>query len=69
MQEASRSPPTVIFTLRLWQEPLGDGRSEWRGEIKNLSTGEVRYVRLWEEIAALVPEMLGENPGMPPYQD
>ena len=58
MQDISRSPPTVIFTLRLWQEPLDHDRSEWRGEVKNLSTGEVRYFRKWEEIAALVPKML-----------
>ena len=58
MKDVSRSPPTNLFTLRLWQEPLGDNRSEWRGEVKHLFTGEVRYFRHWEEISALVPEML-----------
>lgn len=58
MQEISRSPPTVLFTLRLWQEPLDETRSEWRGEVKNLSTGESRYFRHWEEIAVLVPKMI-----------
>ncbi len=60
MKEISRTPPTVLFTLRLWQEPLDDTRSEWRGEIKNLSTDEVRYFRTWEEIAFLVPKMLDD---------
>ncbi len=58
MQEISRSPPTVLFTLRFWQETLDDTRSEWRGEVKNLSTAEVRYFRTWEEMAVLVPKML-----------
>ena len=58
MKDAPRSPPANLFTLRLWQEPLVDDRSEWRGEVKYLFTGEVRYFRRWEEIATLVPEML-----------
>lgn len=65
MQESTRSPPTVLFTLRLWQEALGNERCEWRGEIKNLSTGEVRYFRTWDEIGVLIPPMLcdyRENP-------
>ena len=59
MKQAARSPPTVILTLRLWHEPLGNDQSEWRGEIKNLSTGEVRYFRRWDEIALLVRKMIG----------
>ena len=58
MKESSRSPPTELFTLRFWRESLDAQRSEWRGEVKNLSTGEARYFRHWEEIAALVQRML-----------
>jgi hypothetical protein len=58
MKGVSHSSPTIIFTLRLWNEPLGNGQSEWRGEIKNLSTGEVRYFRMGEEITVLVFGML-----------
>lgn len=58
------SPPSTseIFVLRLWPEAVGGGRREWRGEIKNLATGEVRYFRRWEEVAELLPTMLGDNP-------
>lgn len=68
MQQDSRAPPTppsqptVIFTLRLWQEPINDEQYEWRGELKNLATGEVRYIRLWAEIAHFIPIMLGATP-------
>jgi len=58
MKDAPRSPLTNLFTLRLWLEPLGDDRYEWRGEVKHLFTGEIRYFRRWEEIATLVSEML-----------
>lgn len=61
MQETTRSPPTVLFTLRLWQESLDNERSEWRGEIKNLTTQETRYFRMWEEIAAFIPLMLAND--------
>ena len=57
----SSPPVTIIFTLRLWQESLGQGRCEWRGEVKNLQTGEARYFRRWQEIAALVPAMVPDR--------
>ena len=62
MKRAARSPPTVILTLRLWHEPVGPDQGEWRGEIKNLSTGEIRYFRRWDEIATLARRMMGANP-------
>jgi hypothetical protein len=34
-----------LFLLRLWRERLGQDRFEWRGAVKNTSTGEVRYFR------------------------
>lgn len=63
MGDSTRSPPpaTVIFTMRLWQEPLDAEKKEWRGEVKNLSTNEVRYFRQWDEIASLVVKMLREE--------
>jgi hypothetical protein len=34
-----------LFTLRLWQERMDTDLFEWRGEVKNVRTGEVRYFR------------------------
>jgi len=59
--ELSRSLPAVIFTLRLWQEPINNEQREWRGELKNFTTGEVRYIRLWEEIVHFIHTMLDET--------
>jgi hypothetical protein len=61
MHYEPRSPPVVLFKLRLWLEPPGEERSEWRGELKNIATREVRYFRTWEELAWLVPKMLDED--------
>ena len=54
-----RSPP--IFTIRLWQEELDADCVEWRGEVKNIVSGEVRYFRDWTTLAILLPRMLSEG--------
>jgi hypothetical protein len=55
----ARSPP--IFTIRLWQEELDADHIEWRGEVKNILSGEVRYFRDWKTLAILLPRMLSEG--------
>lgn len=49
-----------LFTLRVWQESLGQQRSEWRGEIKHLSNGEVRYFRDAHSLYAALQKLLSE---------
>ena len=49
-----------LFTLRLWQEVLDGEEWEWRGEIKNTSTGELRYFRDWHALVHLLPKLLSE---------
>lgn len=65
MSQASRFPPTVLFTLRLWREDLGGGHTEWRGEIKNITSGEVRHFRDWLVLAELLPKMLSDAEDQP----
>jgi hypothetical protein len=36
-----------LFTVRLWREPLGDGRTEWRLRVQHVLSGERRYFRDW----------------------
>ena len=47
-----------LFTLRLWAEPLGEGRSEWRGRVQHVASGETRYFRDWSTLVTLLLEML-----------
>jgi hypothetical protein len=41
--------------LRVWLEDLGDGKTEWRGQVKHVMSGEARYFRDW---ATLVEHLM-----------
>jgi len=47
-----------LFTVRLWLEDLGEGRSEWRGKLQHMLSGEARYFRDWAALIAALQEML-----------
>ena len=49
---------SCLFTVRLWSEPLGGGRAEWRGQVRCIASGETRYFRDWATLAALFLELL-----------
>jgi hypothetical protein len=36
-----------LFTLRVWVEDVGNGRSEIRGTLKHVLTGETNHFRDW----------------------
>ena len=42
--------------VRVWREDLGNGKTEWRGQVKHVTSGEVRYFREW---ATLVKHLKG----------
>ena len=52
-----------LFTLRVWREDLGQGQSEWRGEVHEVESREVRYFRDWSTLLTLVQAMLLEKEG------
>jgi hypothetical protein len=63
-----------LLTLRLWQE-VSDGKpGEWRGQLRDTATGEVRYFRDWQTLVETMPLLLGElsredaadGPALPP---
>lgn len=45
-----------LFTLRLWLEPLSDGRVEIRGEMRHVLSGRRRAVRDWITLIQFVHE-------------
>lgn len=47
-----------LFTVRLWLEDLGEGRTEWRGQVRHVLSGEVRYFRDWPALITLLLAML-----------
>ncbi len=55
MTNELRHCPSHLFTLRLWQEALGEGRTEWRGQLCHVLSGQTYYFRSWQ---ALVTQMM-----------
>ncbi len=49
-----------LFTVRLWQEDLGDNRTEWRGKVQHVQKGEAFYFREWSMRIAALLKMLSE---------
>jgi hypothetical protein len=61
--EINRLPYELhLLTLRLWREWLDNEQFEWRGELKNTSTGEIRYFR---DSASLYRAMLALLESLP----
>jgi hypothetical protein len=44
--------------VRVWLEHLGNGKTEWRGQLKNVMSGEVRYFRDWAALVEHLKAML-----------
>ena len=59
-------PRTQLFMVRLWLEDLGNGKTEWRGQVKHVISGEVRYFRDWATLVEQLKVMLSrvENNGI-----
>lgn len=46
-----------LFTLRLWQEAVGD-TLEWRGKVQQVDSGETQHFRNWDALTEfLVAQM------------
>ncbi len=56
------SSRSQLFMVRVWQADLGEGRTEWRGKVQHVATGEVKYFREWQTLLAFLAEMLPTPP-------
>jgi hypothetical protein len=45
--------------LRVWAEDLGEGQTDWRGQVEHVTSGQVHYFRDWARLITLLQEMLG----------
>jgi hypothetical protein len=55
-----RLPRSHLFTVRLWTEPLGDGRFEQRGRVQHVLSGERRSFRDWPTLLRYLERKLQE---------
>jgi hypothetical protein len=53
-------PRSHLFTVRIWEEEIGTGKTELRGKVQLLTTGETRYFREWTRLVPLLLTMLSE---------
>jgi hypothetical protein len=49
---------THLFIVRVWLQDLGGGKAEWRGQVKQVMSGEVRYFRDWVTLIEYFQQML-----------
>ena len=43
-----------LFTLRVWCEEVGNGRTEFRGTLKHVLSGKTAHFRDWQTLIALI---------------
>lgn len=49
------------FTIRIWNEDLGDGKAEWRGKVQSANSREARYFRSEVLLFAFLHEQLAKS--------
>ena len=45
-----RPAGSQLFTVRVWQEELGEGDWAWRGQVQHVVSGETRYFQEWRAL-------------------
>ena len=57
--------------VRIWVEHLSDGRTEWRGKVQHVLSGEVRFFRDWQVLQQFIKAHLnlGTNDAQPINQE
>ena len=60
MEKADQHSRSHLFTVRVWQEEVGQDLREWRGKVQLITDGNVRYFRGWEGLVPLLLSMLSE---------
>ena len=50
--------PSKLFTIRIWDEHIGDGIFEWRGRVQHVLTGDYTYFHTWEDLVSWLSNYL-----------
>ncbi|MBK8902612.1 MAG: hypothetical protein IPM53_15595 [Anaerolineaceae bacterium] len=56
-----QQPDSQLFTIRVWQEKVDD-QTQWRGKLRHVPSGEIRYFRGWAALIPLMLDMLRRHP-------
>ncbi|MBP1468088.1 hypothetical protein EYB53_020410 [Candidatus Chloroploca sp. M-50] len=60
MDKPPQPQGSQLFTVRLWQEVVAEGQTEWRGKVQHVLSGEVRYFREWSVLITALVEMFAQ---------
>lgn len=52
---------SLLFTVRLWFEDLGQGQGEWRGKAEHVASKEACYFRDWSRLIVFFQEGLAQE--------
>ena len=58
MEHERQHPHSHLFTLRLWEEALGEGKAEWRGRVQEITSGETAFFRDWPGLVATLTRLV-----------
>jgi hypothetical protein len=61
MEHERQHPQSYLFTLRLWEETLGEGQAEWRGRVQALASGETAFFRDWTGLVATLTRLIAKS--------
>ncbi len=64
MELEQQHPRPHLFTLRLWQEQLGQGEVEWRGRIQNVASGDSAFFRDWPGLLSTLQRLVVNTPAV-----
>ncbi len=60
-EQGRQHPQSHLFTLRLWEETLGEGEAEWRGRVQEVVTGETVFFRDWPGLVATLRRLVARQ--------
>jgi hypothetical protein len=61
MEHERQHPQSHLFTLRLWEEALDEGKAEWRGRVQELASGETAFFRDWPGLVATLSRLIAKS--------
>lgn len=64
MEQEQQHPRPHLFTLRLWQEDLGNGEAEWRGRVQNVASGDTVFFRDWSSLVSTLQRLVTTTAGV-----
>ena len=60
MDTPDQHPCSHLFSVRVWQEEVGQNQTEWRGKVQLITNRNVHNFRGWEGSVPLLVTMLSE---------